>query len=59
MKNNKKKRDEKLAPEVEHLCSVLARVALRVAGRCEHEDMHLDGEFGGSSHRNPIDTKKR
>ena len=42
MKNNKKKMDEKLPPEVEHFCSILASIAVRVAGRCEQEKSILN-----------------
>ncbi len=49
MKNIKKKTNELEDPAVEHFCSLYARIALQVARRCEHEDMHLDGEFEGSS----------
>lgn len=43
----KRKRDEKLTPEEEQLCSILATIALRVAReRSQKRREGLDGEMG-------------
>ncbi len=38
----KKKTVEKEDPAVEHFRSVLARIAMQAAGRCEHEESILN-----------------
>jgi hypothetical protein len=37
-KTKAEKTGEELPVEVEHFCTILAKIALQVAGRCEHED---------------------
>lgn len=59
MQDIKKKPDGREDPVVGHFCSVLASIALQVARRCKHEDMHLDGEIVGSSLLKRDPNKKR
>jgi len=56
-KTKAEKTGEELPVEVEHFCSILAKIALRAAGRCEHGDTPELRVQMGPSHRNPIYAK--